>query len=209
MISIIKCYKDFLAYDKFLLSGAYSRVRPNRKEYEVNSHQLGQIRLLCCFSWTLGMNLVMMFDKKGMLWCLVMFSFASLSIDLIMSGLIKRASFFLFCKVVSKPNLHTQVVLKAEKRKTGNGGTDFMLQKALFWNKLTTKETKLMTSFWCLYGWLWTYFTPFSSVSTVDFEQVSPCWVCKKFYRILENIKVKGDLARNDGKIGCLHKFNF
>ena len=29
-----------------------------------------------------------------------------------------------------------------------------------------------LTSFWCLYCWLWAYFTPFSSVSIVDFEQM-------------------------------------
>ena len=31
-------------------------------------------------------------------------------------------------------------------------------------------------SFWCLYFLLWTYFTPFSCVSVVDFEQVKVCW---------------------------------
>ena len=30
-----------------------------------------------------------------------------------------------------------------------------------------------MTSFWCFYCWLWTYFTPFSSASNGDFEQVN------------------------------------
>ena len=25
---------------------------------------------------------------------------------------------------------------------------------------------------WCLHWWFWTYFTPFSSVSVTDFEQV-------------------------------------
>ena len=36
------------------------------------------------------------------------------------------------------------------------------------------KDTR--PSFWCLYYQLWTYFTPFSSVSNADFEQVNPCW---------------------------------
>ena len=31
----------------------------------------------------------------------------------------------------------------------------------------------VMTLFWCLYCWLWTYFIPFSSVSTVEFENVN------------------------------------
>ena len=33
-----------------------------------------------------------------------------------------------------------------------------------------------MTSFWCLYCKLWTYFTPCSSVSIVNFEQVNADW---------------------------------
>ena len=32
-------------------------------------------------------------------------------------------------------------------------------------------------SFWCFYCYLWTYLTPFSSVSIVDFEQVNVSWV--------------------------------
>ena len=37
-------------------------------------------------------------------------------------------------------------------------------------------RTTLMTFFWCFYFQLWTYFTPFSSVSIVDFEQESVSW---------------------------------
>ena len=33
-----------------------------------------------------------------------------------------------------------------------------------------------LTSFCCFYHWLWTYFTPFSSVSIVDFKQVNVSW---------------------------------
>ena len=33
-----------------------------------------------------------------------------------------------------------------------------------------------MVSFWYLYCHLWTYFTPFSSVSIVNFEQVNAGW---------------------------------
>ena len=39
-----------------------------------------------------------------------------------------------------------------------------------------------VTSFWCLYYQLWTYFTPCSSVSIVNFEQVNAGW--KAFLRI-------------------------
>ena len=36
------------------------------------------------------------------------------------------------------------------------------------------KETRTsLTSFWCLYYWLWNYFTDCSGVSIVDFEQVN------------------------------------
>ena len=38
-------------------------------------------------------------------------------------------------------------------------------------NNKNTSWTTTMTSFWCLYCSLWTYFIPFSSVSIVDFEQ--------------------------------------
>ena len=34
-----------------------------------------------------------------------------------------------------------------------------------------------MASLWCLYSQLWTYFTPCSSVSIVNFEQVNAGWV--------------------------------
>ena len=34
-----------------------------------------------------------------------------------------------------------------------------------------------LTSFWCFYCQLWTYFTPFSSTFIVDFEQVNVSWV--------------------------------
>ena len=36
------------------------------------------------------------------------------------------------------------------------------------------------TPFWCFYCWFWTYFTPFSSVSIVDSEQVNISWESTK-----------------------------
>ena len=43
--------------------------------------------------------------------------------------------------------------------------------------KVNNKDTRVtsLTSFWCLYCYLWTCFTPFSSVFTVNFEQVNMC----------------------------------
>ena len=44
--------------------------------------------------------------------------------------------------------------------------------------KVTTKQTNTCAKstvekkFWCLYGYLWTNFTPCSSVFNVDFEHV-------------------------------------
>ena len=50
------------------------------------------------------------------------------------------------------------------------------------WNmfKVNNKDirTTLLASFWCLYCYLWTYFTPCSSVSFVDFEQINADWEC-------------------------------
>ena len=42
--------------------------------------------------------------------------------------------------------------------------------------KLTIKTT-VIDIFWCFYRQLNTYFTPFSSVSSVDFEQVNSSWM--------------------------------
>ena len=42
-------------------------------------------------------------------------------------------------------------------------------------NNKNTRTTSL-TSFCCFYSYLWTYFTPFSSVSIVNFEQVNVSW---------------------------------
>ena len=36
---------------------------------------------------------------------------------------------------------------------------------------------KRLASFWSFYWWLWTYLTPCSSVSIVNFEQVNADWV--------------------------------
>ena len=43
--------------------------------------------------------------------------------------------------------------------------------------KVNNKDTRVtsLTSFWCLYCYLWTCFTPFSSVFTVNCEQVNVC----------------------------------
>ena len=44
--------------------------------------------------------------------------------------------------------------------------------------KVNNKDTKTasMTLFWCIYCWLWSNFTLFFSVSTVDFEETHVCW---------------------------------
>ena len=45
--------------------------------------------------------------------------------------------------------------------------------------KVNNKDTgtTLLSSFWCLYCQLGTYFTPFFSVSIVNFDQVNAGWV--------------------------------
>ena len=53
-------------------------------------------------------------------------------------------------------------------------------------SKLTIKdsERRHLTSFWCLYCWLWTYLASFSSFSIVEFKQVNVCWVGKYLYKV-------------------------
>ena len=45
---------------------------------------------------------------------------------------------------------------------------------------LASINNKLIASFWCLYCWLWAYFTPCSSTSIVNFEQV--IWTLLSIY---------------------------
>ena len=44
--------------------------------------------------------------------------------------------------------------------------------------KVTNKNTRTTskTSLWCFYCYLWTYFTAFSSITIVDFEEVNVSW---------------------------------
>ena len=53
----------------------------------------------------------------------------------------------------------------------------------MVWNMFKVNNKNTRTSFWCFYCWLWTYFTPFSSVSIVDFEQANVNWVKKSQYK--------------------------
>ena len=56
--------------------------------------------------------------------------------------------------------------------------------------KVNNKDTRTtpIVSFWYLYCQLWTYFTPFSGVSIVNFEQVNAGFY--KISRVLNN-KIK------------------
>ena len=57
----------------------------------------------------------------------------------------------------------------------------------IVWNLFKVKykdiRTTSLTSFWCFYCWLWTYFTHcFTDIShIVDFEQVYSGWVSERF----------------------------
>ena len=44
--------------------------------------------------------------------------------------------------------------------------------------QVNNKDTRAtpVASFWCLYCYLGTYYTPCSSVSTINFEQVNAGW---------------------------------
>ena len=79
---IIECYKDFHLYDKFLLSWAYSRVRPIKKKILCKRKEFLLVwakKIFILPFVTLGMDLVIMSDIKGTL-CL-MLSFMSWIID--------------------------------------------------------------------------------------------------------------------------------
>ena len=70
VIKTIECYKDFHLYDKFLLSSAYSGADPIAKKALAKRSEFSLIRtdkIIMLSFMTLGMDLVMMSDKKGML----------------------------------------------------------------------------------------------------------------------------------------------
>ena len=70
VIKTIECYKDFHLYDKFLLSSAYSGADPIAKKAPAKRGEFSLIRtdkIIMLSFITLGMDLVMMSDKKGML----------------------------------------------------------------------------------------------------------------------------------------------
>lgn len=71
VIIIIECCENFHLYVKFLLSSAYSRVQPNRKEDTMQTKRIiisldGKDFYILSFM-TLGMDLVIMSDITGML----------------------------------------------------------------------------------------------------------------------------------------------
>ena len=62
-----------------------------------------------------------------------------------------------------------------------------------------------MASVWCLYCWLWTCFTPWPSVSTVNFGQVNAGWVMTKVNKdILKFCTVKWMKDSNGHLRNCL-----
>ena len=68
VISTIPCYEDFHLHDKFLLSSAYSRGRPNRKEGLAKRNEFSLItadKIVMLSFMTLGMDLVLMSHTKG------------------------------------------------------------------------------------------------------------------------------------------------
>ena len=61
---------------------------------------------------------------------------------------------------------------------TSSKSTIETLEKGVNMFKVKNKNTitTSLTSFWCFYCELLTYFTPFPSVFIVDFEQVNVSW---------------------------------
>ena len=69
-ISTIECYKDFHLYDKFFFFSAYSGADPTAKKALTKRSEFSLIRadkIVTLSFTTLGMDLVMMSEKKGML----------------------------------------------------------------------------------------------------------------------------------------------
>ena len=62
----------------------------------------------------------------------------------------------------------------------------------LFKFKHKNTRTKSITSVWCFYGSLWTYFTHFSNVSIIYFELVNVTWLSA--FEILLMYHVKNQL---------------
>ena len=63
---------------------------------------------------------------------------------------------------------------------TCSKSTTETLEKAVNMFKVNNEDIRtvsLLIWLWCPYCYLWTYFTPFSIVPIVDFEQVNACWV--------------------------------
>ena len=72
------------------------------------------------------------------------------------------------------------------------------------YSKLTIKAPE-RRHWWCLYCWLWTCFTPWPSVSTVNFEQVNAGWVMTKVNKdILKFCTVKWMKDSNGHLRNCL-----
>ena len=67
------------------------------------------------------------------------------------------------CKICSKLTIKTPE--RRHWRRTG-----------VFIVNFENTRMALLTSYWCLYRWLWAYFTPCSSVSIGNFEYVNAGW---------------------------------
>ena len=64
-----------------------------------------------------------------------------------------------------------------------------MRKKVWSFNRLSVLE--LMTPFWCLYCYLWTYFTAFLRFSIVNFKQVIFCWGTSIFIELISIFSMK------------------
>ena len=83
-----------------------------------------------------------------------------------------------------------------------------ILGKGVNYSNVNIKDTRKNTiaSFWCLHCYLWTYLTPFPSVSAVTFEYVFVS--CTEYdaiiYREIKNIKLRfWALVKQYYRISC------
>ena len=80
--------------------------------------------------------------------------------------------------VYNADNIWRENIPKISTDITMRWNIDFNItQPAITCSKLTIKTP--LASFWYLYCQLWTYFTPYCSVSVVNFEQVNVGWEIK------------------------------
>ena len=114
-----------------------------------------------------------------------------------------------FCKRCGNNLKCSEILVLVELQRTCNNHESHILPVGNYMFKVNNKNTrarcvicsKLTIKTWCLYCKLWTYFTPVSSVSVGNFEQINVDWVYtygtplkglfKVFFKLFGNFNLK------------------